>query len=177
MSYLKINSFITFFNGRNKCYGIVHTLNVNHAFIVYHNGMKITTTYKEISKCKEITRQEFVELIERKGDSLWYSSENTLKFYGLSIDDKNVSTSSNVVPKGLKYVEGEKVVLNGVTFKYDEYYKRLEVERDADDDDRIGAKVEVACPCCHGTKFTIGYGNYECIANCDCGHSMVVYDG
>jgi len=80
--------------------------------------------------------------------------------------------------KEIKYVEGETVVLNGIPFKYDAYYKRLEVEQGLDGDGGVTAKTpQVACPCCHGTKFTIGYGNYKCIANRDCGHSMVVYDG
>ena len=35
----------------------------------------------------------------------------------------------------------------------------------------------VACPKCHGMKFSITYGNYVCIANCECGHSMSIYDG
>lgn len=83
--------------------------------------------------------------------------------------------------KEIKYKKGDKVVLNGTTFVYCEFYERLEVESGFGCDGGVTSKApQIACPCCHGTKFTIGYGNngnYECIANCDCGHSMVVYDG
>lgn len=85
--------------------------------------------------------------------------------------------SKTKTPKPIPYVDKEVVVLNGITFTYSDYYKSLTVERDSTDEDRKGAKVEVACPCCHGTVFTIGYGNYACIAHCPCGHSMTVYDG
>lgn len=39
------------------------------------------------------------------------------------------------------------------------------------------SKAHVACPKCHNTTFEISFGNYKCIANCKCGHSMTVYDG
>lgn len=35
----------------------------------------------------------------------------------------------------------------------------------------------VTCPYCFSYKFEIGYGNYSCLAWCDCGHEMEVYSG
>jgi len=82
---LKLNSFVTFRIGRNKSYGIVHNVNVGHAFLIYHNGMKITTTYKRLDLCAKITKKEFLDLIDRNGDTMWYSSKEALKtFYGVT---------------------------------------------------------------------------------------------
>jgi len=169
MSNLKKNSFVTFPIGRSKGYGIVVTIGREYAAVVYHNGIKIDTRSVTLNKCKEITQEQFIQLIQKKGDTLWYSSDDNIKaFY----DVKFIGP----IPKSLEeYKEGETIVLNGVKFFYNEFYKRLTAERK--DYTIQGGKVEIACPRCFNTKFTISYGIYECIANCDCGHSMVVYDG
>jgi hypothetical protein len=65
------------------------------------------------------------------------------------------------------------VKINGVPYIYESAYKRLE---------RVGmvgsrSHPAIACPLCHGTMFSIVYGNWECIADCPCGHSMTIYDG
>jgi len=36
---------------------------------------------------------------------------------------------------------------------------------------------EIMCPECLNTKFEISYGDYQLICICNCGHTMVVYDG
>ena len=61
------------------------------------------------------------------------------------------------------------VNLHGREFKIDKHYHRLESV------DKVPPAI--ACPYCLNTSFMIGYGEYECIAHCKCGHSMVVYDG
>lgn len=61
----------------------------------------------------------------------------------------------------------DKVIINDKTYTYSSYYKRL-VSEDYD---------SIACPMCHNISFTLSYGEYELIAHCKCGHSMVVYDG
>ena len=63
----------------------------------------------------------------------------------------------------------EKVQINGKDYFYHEYYERLQAEKDN--------KPAIACPKCHNTTFEISYGQYECIANCKCGHQMTIYDG
>jgi len=68
----------------------------------------------------------------------------------------------------------EIVAINGVDYKYCSYYKRLGLH---DDGDGSVQHPAVACPECHGTKFSITYGSYKCIANCECGNSMTIYDG
>lgn len=35
----------------------------------------------------------------------------------------------------------------------------------------------VLCGVCLASKFTISYDDYECIANCECGHSFAIYTG
>ena len=65
----------------------------------------------------------------------------------------------------------ETVMINGVDYEYDSYYDRLCLSNDED------SSPGVACPKCHNTTFSISYGNYRCIANCKCGHSMTIYDG
>lgn len=72
--------------------------------------------------------------------------------------------------------ENEIVEVDGKQYRYNSFYQRLELlKSDGRCDDE--SPVVIMCPCCHATKFTIGYGHYECIATCDCGHSMTVYDG
>jgi hypothetical protein len=67
--------------------------------------------------------------------------------------------------------EGSVVVIDGKSYVYSDYYKLLN-RVDTEDKER-----SVMCPECHGTQFEIGYGSFECIATCKCGHRMVVYDG
>lgn len=61
----------------------------------------------------------------------------------------------------------EIVIINNKEFIYNSSYDRLESE----------LFPQIACPKCKNTLFQISYGNYECIANCKCGHKMTVYDG
>lgn len=72
----------------------------------------------------------------------------------------------------IKYKDNEIIKIGGKDFKYVEYYQRLQSV-----DFTENNPIQIACPRCQNTQFTIGYGSYECIAYCKCGHSMVVYDG
>lgn len=72
-----------------------------------------------------------------------------------------------------KYADNEKVVIDGLTYEFCSFYNRLRVCLD----DRKKTISEIRCPNCHGDTFKIGYGNYECIAYCQCGTEMTVYDG
>jgi len=69
----------------------------------------------------------------------------------------------------MEYRDKDVTTINGVEYEYSAFYKRL-----CRTEDEAPA---IACPLCHGVEFTISYGNYECIANCSCGNSMVIYDG
>lgn len=68
----------------------------------------------------------------------------------------------------------EQVVINSIIYEYSDYYKRLETTEK--EDEKQNHKAQIACPKCHATEFSISYGEYKCIANCKCGHSMTVYD-
>ncbi len=68
--------------------------------------------------------------------------------------------------------DNEIVKIGYKNYKYNEFYKRLEL-----DSQESQYKESIACPICKNTSFTISYGKYECIANCKCGHSMTIYDG
>jgi hypothetical protein len=70
-------------------------------------------------------------------------------------------------------IEGDKVTINDMVYVYSASYLRLERSGGADS----RSHPDIACPKCHGTVFSIVYGDYECIADCTCGHSMVIYDG
>lgn len=61
------------------------------------------------------------------------------------------------------------IIINKRKFKFNKFYRRLEA---LDEKSPV-----IACPKCKNTKFKISYGTYECIANCECGHSMTIYDG
>ncbi len=63
----------------------------------------------------------------------------------------------------------EEVIIDNKIYVYDEFYDRLQSKDDN--------KPAIACPQCYNTKFSISYGDYECIANCECGHFMTIYDG
>lgn len=65
------------------------------------------------------------------------------------------------------------VKINGVDYEYLMYYDRL--QRPGDDGTRENPAI--CCPKCRRTTFYITYGDYECVANCLCGHSMTIYDG
>ena len=69
--------------------------------------------------------------------------------------------------------EKEMVILNDVPYEYCGFYKRLERINMA------GSRSHpaIACPECHGFMFTIVYGDYECIGDCPCGHSLTLYGG
>jgi len=66
--------------------------------------------------------------------------------------------------------DNEKVEINGIIYKYSHYYERLQAIED-------NIAPAIACPKCNAVDFQLSYGDYECIANCKCGHSMTVYDG
>lgn len=70
----------------------------------------------------------------------------------------------------------EIITIEGITYEYNEYYKRLNVLGACSG---LGEKtnIQIRCPKCHNGFFSIKYGNYECIAVCKCGHEMTVYDG
>ena len=65
--------------------------------------------------------------------------------------------------------DGQEVIIKNRVFTYNSFYKRLESED--------GEITSTACPMCNGDLFKISYGTYECIANCSCGNSFIVYDG
>ena len=75
----------------------------------------------------------------------------------------------------------QEFIVQGVTYRYCAFYQRLELHDFADS--LISSKngttehPAILCPLCHGAEFRITYGNWECIANCTCGHSMTIYDG
>ncbi len=61
-------------------------------------------------------------------------------------------------------------------FTYDKFYDILERDINELPPEGAASKVDTLCPECKGYLFSISYGNCECIANCPCGHSSVVYD-
>jgi hypothetical protein len=65
--------------------------------------------------------------------------------------------------------QGQEFKVNDIIYKYCSFYQSLQSQ-----DDEYPA---ILCPLCYASRFWISYGNYECIANCDCGHKMVIYDG
>jgi acetone carboxylase gamma subunit len=65
----------------------------------------------------------------------------------------------------------EKITIDNEVYEYSKFYDRLQIIND--DSNKPG----IICPKCLNTLFTITYGDYKCIANCKCGHSMTVYDG
>jgi len=71
-------------------------------------------------------------------------------------------------------LEDEEVVeVDSVKYKYDQFYKHLS---------RVTSKGDlnppmIMCPKCHATTFQISYGDYSCLANCECGHVTEVYGG
>ena len=66
------------------------------------------------------------------------------------------------------YKPDQEVVVDSITYRYNEFYDRL---------GEGSVKPETICPYCHRSWFQITYGLYECIANCECGHSFPIYDG
>lgn len=63
------------------------------------------------------------------------------------------------------------VAINNTHYRYNEFYDRLEVLK------KHKTTKEIACSKCKNREFSISYGDYECIANCNCGHSFTIYDG
>lgn len=72
----------------------------------------------------------------------------------------------------IKYKDGQIVNTVFGDFVYVEFYDRLEKK---DDNNTIAPAI--LCPKCLNSTFTISYGEWECIANCSCGHKMTIYDG
>jgi len=73
----------------------------------------------------------------------------------------------------------EEITIDGEIFVYDDFYDRLQ-HKDALNrlwSDIIDVIPSIRCSKCTGKSFEISYGNYECIANCPCGHSFTIYDG
>lgn len=70
--------------------------------------------------------------------------------------------------------DGDWEIINGIKYVYVSSYDRMELP---DFDDGTRYRPAIACPQCFGTKFSISYGDWECIAHCECGHSMTIYDG
>ena len=66
----------------------------------------------------------------------------------------------------------EHIIIEDTIYLYESFYQRLELVSNSKP-----CKNQIRCPKCHNDRFTISYGTYECIANCSCGHSMVIYDG
>jgi len=62
------------------------------------------------------------------------------------------------------------IIINNNEYKYNSYCKSFMATND---------KVfpAVICGICKKDKFQIAYGNYECIAKCECGHIMTIYEG
>jgi len=75
--------------------------------------------------------------------------------------------------------DDQEVVVQGVTYTYCAFYQRLEQidDRGFSIADGTVEHPAILCPLCHGAEFRITYGDYECIANCACGHSFTIYDG
>lgn len=67
-----------------------------------------------------------------------------------------------------------RIEINGAVYQYNEFYDRLERP---EFEDGTSEQPAIACPKCKGLEFRITYGEWCCIANCRCGHSMDVYDG
>ena len=63
-----------------------------------------------------------------------------------------------------------KVQIDNEEFVYEPFYDRLKAVKK----ETIGC---IRCVDCHNDNFRISYGNYECIANCSCGNSFVIYEG
>lgn len=83
---------------------------------------------------------------------------------------KTCSVCQQAVDDSIRDEEHEhEVTVRGRLFKYSLFYDRLQ-----SDDESAGS---IACVRCHGDSFRIGYGEWECIASCACGHSFTIYDG
>ena len=72
--------------------------------------------------------------------------------------------------KKIMLKDGDKVIHNNRKYEYCEFYERLEAED-------IENNFAVLCPVCMSSMFSISYKEYECVANCVCGHSFTIYDG
>jgi hypothetical protein len=71
--------------------------------------------------------------------------------------------------------DDEIIEIDGLNYRYCAYYKRLQLC--GHEQEKNPEHPAIVCPECKNTLFRITYGDYECIANCKCGHIMVVYDG
>lgn len=70
-----------------------------------------------------------------------------------------------------KYKDNEIIEINGLKYQYSGFYQRLSLKTENENIPNI------LCPICHNSKFWISYGEYKCVANCECGHHMTIYDG
>lgn len=86
-----------------------------------------------------------------------------------SLDVFNGSDGVNV-SRTIPYKDNEEVVINGVTWVYNMFYRRLE-RKELD-----GEPPHTICASCHGTQFSISYAPYEVFAHCSCGHSFLLAD-
>ncbi len=87
MSNLKKNSFITFNIGRNKAYGIVKSVNTEFALVIFYNGFKIDKIHKKLNSCKEITKEQFRDLVMKNNATAasWYSLTGSIQsLYGIN---------------------------------------------------------------------------------------------
>jgi len=76
--------------------------------------------------------------------------------------------------------EGDIIKIEGRKYRYDSSSDRLELiggKNGWDLEDGSFEEPSIACPKCRGFSFRIGYGEWECIAYCPCGHSMTIYAG
>lgn len=71
-------------------------------------------------------------------------------------------------------LHGHKVQINNLEYTYSPFYDRLQIEEDSEEKSVVGC---IRCVRCHNDSFRISYGDYECIANCVCGHSFTIYEG
>jgi len=77
-----------------------------------------------------------------------------------------------MIKERVKYEDDETVYIDGKKWFYSEHYDYLESPKR---DEEVAPAI--CCPHCERVEFSISYGTYRCIANCSCGHKMVIYEG
>lgn len=79
---MKKNDFVKFPGG----FGIVAEISSKTVNVVLHNGIKITNGWWPKTALKVISRHDFFALVKKKGQTLWHSSEDSLKaFHGVTL--------------------------------------------------------------------------------------------
>lgn len=64
-------------------------------------------------------------------------------------------------------LQGDKVIIEDKEYVYESRYQRFE---------HISSKgTLIACPHCGSTSFKVRMQDYDALADCQCGHSMIVY--